>query len=370
MAAKEGVEEDPKWSEDGRRLTPLTPEEVAQQPTPGERQDDRQVETDYSKLDDPTLRKGITDGGHRAAQRRGPAVTAPVRPHVTAAPAAAPAAAGNAAVTEAEEAGAAAAAAGAEGGPVNGERMENPFQRLHQLELLRSGNADSYRVLTGKINIAATVRRKPDGSWSTNTGLTMADVHAADGTQSAGPTVAAGTLTPPPARHQNMVDALYGKNLENDLKTEIADYLKRREDMQKWWVEKMKDPPGKNAPGQVLGVKMPPRDIVYDYRMMVNQYGADVVPTTTEQAERFDTWEWRKRFIGKVPQHPVWWKWTRRAVIGTCVSMFVLKEVATQLGAQKYSQEWRSMKIHDTTLDPELGDPYHVYRNRCAYPYN
>merc|ERR1711933_228927 len=113
---------------------------------------------------------------------------------------------------------------------------------------------------------------------------------------------------------------------------------------------RLKTPPSQRTYGQVLGVKMPRRDIVEDYKMI-------------------DTWEWKKAYVKQVfPREPWYRIWGKRVFMGGLVTTFVLQEIyQTHFYGRQANQQWKTIKIHD---DTKKIPPNYEYHSRSAYPYN
>lgn len=369
-----------KWTADSAALhqggeydRPLTPEEIARLPTPGmEGASDREpkpvIERDYSE-EDVVMRKGIGAGaspipddlppdelpGNKPVRRASTSRSSPEEDLDD--------------ITWREK-------------DTPRERLENPWWELRQMDIMRhprlSTEYEHFLADGQALYMEGGVKRLPSGKWITKSGYGLEDlktypkpqlgVPAGLIQQTEGKTVAPEAQ---PSKDTNvMIEQLYGKNVDEDFKTEVADFMKRKQDMQKWWQDKMKTSPSQLRSGQVLGLEVPPRDIVQDYRTMVNQFGHTPYPRTQEEWDKFDTWEWKKAYITGVPKEADWWLLFKRLFLFTFfVAYFGEEYTASYLGMRLATNQWKSMDIADLTVDPRYSDPYYVYRPRNGYPY-
>eukprot|EP01064_Diplonema_japonicum_P028950 TRINITY_DN4562_c5_g1_i1.p1 TRINITY_DN4562_c5_g1~~TRINITY_DN4562_c5_g1_i1.p1 ORF type:complete len:313 (+),score=35.50 TRINITY_DN4562_c5_g1_i1:64-1002(+) len=231
------------------------------------------------------------------------------------------------------------------------ERIKNPFKQLSDISAKSNG---------GKVLLTRDV----NGSWKTADGLTWGHAVPQDRT----PIEPVHPDIVPPVG-SDIVDKVLGTKPGESiaLKTEVADYISKRDEARLWWLEKMKTPYNKHNAGAMLGVEVPERNAHIDHAMMMRQYGPGHLPSTTAEWEIHETMEQRRKYLRTLPTQPRYIKWSKRAVFGSVGGLFLLQWAWVKGNGHKADQSYRYSKAVDITERRNKQNP--PYRSRSVYPY-
>ena len=234
------------------------------------------------------------------------------------------------------------------------EKIKNPFQQLSELSILRGDT-------TGKVT-------REQGSWVSADKGTLKDwerITSVNNDQEnplPGSQKTKKTVSP---EHPDVVGSI-GSELVNNLmpeekhnyrlKAEVTDYVSRRDEMRKWWLEKMKPSFGTGA-GAQFGVKSQPRNAAIDQAMMMRQYGPAHRPSTTEEWETHLSWAHRRKYFRTIEYQPRWIRYSKAAITTGILFTWYMKFLSTNyLEDHKKDQSYRYSKVH--VVDESMTDPY------------
>ncbi|KAJ9470815.1 hypothetical protein DIPPA_10091 [Diplonema papillatum] len=218
----------------------------------------------------------------------------------------------------------------------NVQRLKNPFVELLDLDATGS-----------------RLTRKNNGSWSTEGGLSIADLEAARRKERAerraeDAPAASSAFDKKIAETLANVPSAFRK-FELEPKVDLTDHVSRRDEMRIWWMEKMKQTRSTDRAGAMLGVEVPYRDAVVDEEMMMRQYGKGHMPKTTEEWQIHNTWDHKKKYLQTVQAEPRYLKWSKRVAFSAFLYVYVGQCLYFYWGGYKQNQSYRYTSSTDLT---------------------
>eukprot|EP01060_Flectonema_neradi_P019537 TRINITY_DN2670_c0_g3_i1.p1 TRINITY_DN2670_c0_g3~~TRINITY_DN2670_c0_g3_i1.p1 ORF type:complete len:327 (+),score=46.47 TRINITY_DN2670_c0_g3_i1:76-1056(+) len=251
--------------------------------------------------------------------------------------------------------------------PLPKERIKNPFKELSGLGLMRNSNS--------------TLSQR-EGKWVTDYGKETIDEYnrvlkTVEDFEERKQGGRKKDLPPVSPTHPDVgldigsqiVDRMMpGEKHNYQLKEDVADYISRRDEMRKWWLEKMKPSFGKGS-GAMLGVESPPRNGAIDQAMMMRQYGPAHRPSTTEEWETHLSWAHKRKYFRTLRHQPRWLRYGK-IFLGTTFGTYWLFRYYSinHLETHRQNQSYRYSNVH--IVDESITDPHRVgYKPRTGYPY-